>query len=31
MNIPEHLLESKLITDEQWKEYQELKKKIKKQ
>ena len=25
MTIPKHLLESKIITDEQWKEYQELK------
>ena len=28
-NIPEHLLNSKLITDQQWKEYQILKKTLK--
>ena len=27
-NIPKHLLNSKLITDEEWKEYQDLKEKI---
>lgn len=27
-NIPKHLLNSKLITDEEWEEYQELKEKI---
>lgn len=29
MSLPKQLLESKLITDEQWKEYQELKEKNK--